>query len=97
VSLHGNPVVISAQLPEAREAEIRVGIAGHPSLRDGALDTVRLEVRIGGTVAAAVTTSLGGDQVHEARALAASVADGLRRGQLAPSTSSLELFATGRR
>jgi hypothetical protein len=97
VSLHGNPVVISAQLPDAREAEVRVGIAGYPLLRDGALDAVRLEVRIGGTLAAAITTSLGGDQVHEARALASSVADGLRRGRLALSTSSLEALAGGGR
>jgi hypothetical protein len=93
VSLLGNPVVISAQLPDAREAEIRVGLPRGGALLDSLLDAVTLEVRIGGTLAAIATTGLVADDVHAARRLATNVAEGLQRGTLAPSTSSLEPLA----
>jgi hypothetical protein len=93
VSLHGNPIVETAHLPDGRDAWIRVGIAEDPYIADRDLNTVVLEVRIGQDVAAVVDTVLDGEQVDEARHLANRVRDGLSSGELEPTVHSLEPFA----
>jgi hypothetical protein len=93
VTLHGNPVVESAHLPDGRNARIRVGIAEDSYVADRDLNTVVLEVRIGSAVAAVIDTVLNADQVDAARHLATRVRDGLATGELQPSTSALERLA----
>jgi hypothetical protein len=89
VSLHGNPVVEMARLPDGREARIRVGVAEDPYIADADLNTVVLEVRIGHGVVAVLDTILGAAQVSEARHLAGRVREGLSSGELKPTASSL--------
>jgi len=93
VTLHGNPVIESAHLPDGRNARIRVGIAEDSYVADRDLNTVVLEVRIGRSVAAVIDTVLNADQVDAARHLATRVRDGLASGELSPLASSLERLA----
>jgi hypothetical protein len=93
VSLHGNPIVETARLPDGREARIRVGIAEDSYVADKDSTTVVLEVRVGRGVAAVIDTILEPGQVDEARHLASHVRDGLSSGELEPRTSSLERLA----
>jgi hypothetical protein len=93
VSLHGNPVLERARLPDGRQARIRVGIAEDSYIADRELHTVVLEIRIGRGVAAVVDTVLDDDQVTEARHLAERVRQGLSSGELEPTTNSLERLA----
>jgi hypothetical protein len=93
VSLHGNPVVESAHLPDGRNARIRVGVAEDPYIADRDSSTVVLEVRIGNSVAAVMDTVLDPDQVDAARHLADRVRDGLASGELEPTTHALERLA----
>lgn len=93
MSLHGNPIHETARLPDGRTATIRVGIPEDSYIADRDLDTVVLELRIGGGVAAVVTTVLDADQVSEARQLATRVAEGLHSGELEPHASALEPLA----
>jgi hypothetical protein len=89
VSLHGNPIVETARLPDGREARIRVGVAEDPYIADRDLNTVVLEVRLGRGVAAVLDTILDATQVREARHLVERVREGLSSGALAPTAHSL--------
>lgn len=92
MSLRGNPVVERATLPDGREAEIWVGVPDdYVPKRE--LDTVALEVRVGGETAAALNTVLDADQDSEARELAREIADGLSSGRLEPTAGALEPLA----
>jgi len=93
VSLHGNPIVESAHLPDGRNAHIRVGMAEDPYIADRDTNTVVLEVRIGHAVVAVVDTVLDARQVDEARHLATRVREGLSSGSLEPTVHSLEPLA----
>ena len=93
MSLHGNPIIETARLPDGREAHIRVGIAEDSYIADKDSNTVVLEVKIGRGVVAVIDTILDAAQVDEARHLANRVRDGLHSGELEPKTSSLELLA----
>lgn len=89
MSLHGNPILESAHLPDGRQARIRVGIAEDSYIADRDLNTVVLEVRVGNGVVAALDTILDAEQVSEARRLADRVRDGLHDGSLEPTAHSL--------
>jgi hypothetical protein len=89
VSLHGNPILETAHLPDGRQAHIRVGIAEDPYIADRDLNTVVLELRIGGGVVAVLDTILDAEQESEARHLADRVREGLTAGTLQPTASSL--------
>ncbi len=93
MSLHGNPIVELARLPDGREARIRVGVAEDSYIADRDMNTVDLELRIGNGVVAVINTILDPAQVDEARHLANRVRDGLSSGELKPNTSSLERLA----
>jgi hypothetical protein len=93
VSLHGNPVVETATLPDGREAQIRVGVAEDSYIPDREMKTVVLEVRFGREVAAVLDTILDPLQVSEARHLALRVRDGLASGELPPTARALEALA----
>jgi len=93
VSLHGNPVVETAHLPDGRNARIRVGMAEDSYISDRDTNTVVLEVRIGQAVVAVLDTVLDARQVDEARHLANRVREGLSSGSLEPTVHSLEPLA----
>lgn len=96
MSLRGNPVVETTSLPDGREVEIWVGVPDdYVAKRD--LDTVALEVRIGGETAASLNTVLDADQDSEARELAREIAEGLSSGRLEPTAGALEPLADTRR
>lgn len=97
MSLRGNPVVERATLPDGREAEIRVGVPEDDYVAQRELDTVVLEVRVGGETAAALNTVLDADQDSEARQLAREIAEGLSSGRLEPTAGALEPLADIRR
>ena len=93
MSLHGNPIVETAHLPDGRNARIRVGLAEDPYIADRDMNTVVLEVRIGDAVVAVLDTVLDARQVDEARHLASRVREGLSSGSLEPTVHSLEPLA----
>ncbi len=93
VSLHGNPIHETVQLPDGGEAVVWVGIPEDSYIADRELNTVVLELRRGRGVLAVVTTILNADQVTEARHLADRVTEGLRSGELEPHASALERLA----
>jgi hypothetical protein len=93
VSLHGNPIREAAHLPGGGEVVVHVGVLEDSYGADKDIDTVVLELRVGGNMVASVETVLSADQVDEARALAREVAAGLRSGELEPHASSIEPLA----
>ena len=93
MSLHGNPIRETAHLPGGGEVVVHVGMLEDSYIADKDIDTVVLELRVGGNVVASVETVLDGDQVDEARALAREVAEGLGSGDLEPHASSIEPLA----
>jgi len=82
-----------AVLPDGREVEVRVGVAQDSYISDRDMNTVSLELRIGGRVEAVVNTILDAAQEREARELADHVAAGLRTGELVPTAGSIEPLA----
>jgi hypothetical protein len=93
VSLRGNPVLESASLPDGRESEIWIGVPTDDYVPARDLDTVALELRVDGEVAAALNTLLEPEQTSEARALARRIAQGLASGELEPTADALESLA----
>ena|SRR5215831_8095884 len=93
MSLHGNPIHQNAHLPGGGEVQVFVGMLQDPYIADENMDTVVLELRVGGNVVASVETVLSADQVSEATELARQVADGLRSGELEPHASAIEPLA----
>ena len=93
MSLHGNPVVERAHLPDGRNARIRVGVAEDSYISDKESKTVVLEVHVGPAVVAVIDTILDPAQVEAAHHLVRRIRDGLTSGELEPKTSSLERLA----
>lgn len=90
MSLRGNPVEERAALPDGREATIWIGVPDDDYVARRELDTVAIELRLGGEVAASLNTTLEPDQDSEARFLAREIAEGLASGRLEPSAGALE-------
>jgi hypothetical protein len=90
MSLRGNPVEERAELPDGRDATIWIGVPEDDYVARRELDTVAMELRVAGEVAAALNTTLGPEQNSEARSLARKIADGLESGRLEPTAGALE-------
>jgi len=93
VSLRANAIERTALLPDGREAVVWVGVPNDPYIDRGELDTVAIELRVGGTVAAAINTILEPSQDSEARHLVDAVVRGLEDGSLEPTAGALEPLA----
>jgi uncharacterized protein with PhoU and TrkA domain len=93
VSLRGSPVERRASLPDGGEAVVRIGVPEDPYIRRRELETVDVEILIGGRVVAAVNTVLGPKQESEARALAREIVSGLESGELQPTAAAIEPLA----
>jgi hypothetical protein len=93
VSLHAGPVEQKATLPDGREVVVRVGLFDGGYVAQTEIDTVTLDLVIGGEVEATVETVLNPDEVGEALQLAREIATGLESGELAPTAASIERVA----
>ena len=93
MSLRGRPVERTATLPDGRVAVVWVGVPDDPYIAKSELDTVALELRIDGQVAAAVNTVLDADQDREALQLVREVVAGLESGELEPTAGAVEPLA----
>ena len=93
MSLRGYRVERSARLPDGREALVRIGVPDDPYIPRRELDTVDVELVLGGRVAAAVNTILEPEQEHEAHELAREIVAGLESGELEPTAAAIEPLA----
>src|ERR687888_1498944 len=93
MSLRGDPVELTATLPDGREARVRVGVPDDPYIPRRELDAVDVEIAFDGRVAAAVNSILEPEQDHEARQLAREIVAGLESGALQPTAAAIEPLA----
>jgi hypothetical protein len=93
MSLRGYRVERTAKLPDGRAALVRIGVPDDPYIPRRELDTVDVEIVLGGRVAAAVNTILEPEQEHEAHQLAREIVAGLESGELEPTASAIEPLA----
>jgi hypothetical protein len=93
VSLRGEPIEATATLPDGRSVRVWVGVPEDPYIARRELDTVDIELSIGGNHLAAVNTVLGASQTSEARELVREIVSGLESGKLEPTAAALEPLA----
>jgi hypothetical protein len=93
VSLRGEPIQLTATLPDGRTVSVRVGVPEDSYIAKRELDTVDVELFDGEQHLAAVNTVLSADQDGEARALAREIVAGLESGDLDPTAAALEPLA----
>jgi hypothetical protein len=93
VSLNGNPVELTASLPDGRDVLIRVGLPDDSYVSKRELRTVDVELMSGGEHLAAVTSVLLPEQESEALALARKIKAGLESGELEPTAGAIEPLA----
>jgi hypothetical protein len=93
VSLRSSGIERTATLPDGREAVVWVGVPEDPYIDRGELETVAIELRIDGEVAAALNTILDPSQDSEARRLVDTAVRGLEDGSLPPTAGALEPLA----
>jgi hypothetical protein len=93
MSLRGRPVERAATLPDGRAAVVRVGVPDDPYIASSELETVALELRVEGEVAAALNTVLDPEDESEALELAREAVEGLESGDLEPTAGALEPLA----
>jgi len=93
VSLNGNPVELTAKLPDGREVLIRIGVPDDPYIAKRELHTVDVELTSGGEHLAAVNSVLLPEQESEALALARHIRDGIESGELEPTAGAIAPLA----
>jgi hypothetical protein len=93
VSLRGEPFERVADLPDGRQARVRVAVPDDSYIPKRLSDTVALEVSIGDEVVATVNTILEPEQEAEAHGLVREVVELLQAGQIEPKASALERYA----
>ncbi|HKA27708.1 MAG TPA: hypothetical protein VKD88_10065 [Gaiellaceae bacterium] len=94
MTLRGEPIEMTATLPDGRVVQVRVGVPDDTYIAKRELDTVDIELLlVGGNHLAAVNTVLEADQVSEARQLAREIVSGLESGELEPTAAALEPLA----
>jgi hypothetical protein len=93
VSLNGNPVELTATLPDGREVLIRIGVPDDPYIAKRELHTVDVELTSGGEHLAAVNSVLLPEQESEALALARHIRNGLESGELEPTAGAIAPLA----
>ena len=93
MSLNGNPVELTAKLPDGREVLIRIGVPDDPYIAKRELHTIDVELTSGGEHLAAVNSVLLPEQESEALALARHIRDGLESGELEPTAGAIAPLA----
>jgi len=84
MSLRGRPVEQTATLPGGGTVLVRVAVPDDSYVAKKELNTVDVELTVGGRIVAAVNTVLDADQSSEALELAREIVAGLESGELAP-------------
>jgi hypothetical protein len=93
VSLRGEPFERVADLPDGRQARVRVAVPDDSYIPKRLSDTVALDVFIGDEVVATVNTILEPEQEGEAHDLVREIVELLESGRVAPTASALERYA----
>jgi hypothetical protein len=93
LSLRGEPFERIADLPDGRQARVRVAVPDDSYIPKRELDTVALEVFIRDEVVATVNTILRPEQENEGHSLVREVVELLESGKLQPTASALEPYA----
>jgi len=93
VSLNGNPIELTAKLPDGREVLIRIGVPDDSYIAKRELRTVDVELFSGDEHLAAVNSVLLPEQESEALQLAREIVAGLESGELEPTTGAIEPLA----
>jgi len=93
VSLRSGAIEHELTLPDGRAAQLRVGMANDSYIPAAEEETVVLELRIGGHVAASLNTVLDPEQEDEANELAREVIEALATGRIPPTAGALEQYA----
>jgi hypothetical protein len=93
MSLRETSIEQALTLPDGRTAALRIGMAHDSYIPENEEETVVLELRIDGHVAASVNTVLDPDQDEEANELAREVIAALASGRITPTASALEQYA----
>jgi hypothetical protein len=93
VSLNGNPIELTAKLPDGREVLIRIGVPDDSYIAKRELRTVDVELFSGDEHLAAVNSVLLPEQESEARALGRQIKAGLESGELEPTAGAIERLA----
>jgi hypothetical protein len=93
MSLRGEPIELNAKLPDGRNVRVWVGVPDDPYINRRELNTVDVELSVGGNHLASVQTVLSADQDSEARELAREIVTGLESGDLEPTAQALEWLA----
>jgi hypothetical protein len=93
LSLRGEPFERVADLPDGRQARVRVAVPDDPYIPKRELDTVALEVLVGDEVVASVNTILRPEQENEGHNLVREVVELLESGKLEPTAAAIEPYA----
>ena len=93
MSLRYGSIEQELTLPDGRSVELRIGMAHDSYIPEREEETVILELRIGGHVAASLNTVLDPEQEDEANELAREVIAALATGRIAPTAGALEQYA----
>ena len=93
MSLNGNPIELTAKLPDGREVLIRIGVPDDSYIAKRELRTVDVELFSGDEHLAAVNSVLLPEQESEARALGRQIKAGLESGDLEPTAGAIEPLA----
>jgi hypothetical protein len=93
MSLRGGSIDQELTLPDGRTAQLHIGIAHDGYIPEREEQTVVLELRIGGHVAASLNTVLDPEQDDEANELAREVIAALASGRIPPTARALEQYA----
>ena len=93
MSLRDRSVDQELTLPDGRTAQLHIGMAHDGYIPEREEETVVLELRIGGHVAASLNTVLDPQQEDEANELAREVIEALGSGHIEPTAAALEQYA----
>jgi hypothetical protein len=93
MSLRGGSIDQELTLPDGRTAQLHIGMAHDSYIPEREEETVVLELRIGGHVAASLNTVLDPEQEDEANELAREVIAALASGRIPPTAGALEQYA----
>jgi hypothetical protein len=93
MSLRQSSIEQELTLPDGQTAALRIGMAHDAYIPEREEETVVLELRIGGHVAASLNTVLDPEQEDEANELAREVIEALASGRIPPTAAALEQYA----
>ena len=93
MSLRQSSIEQELTLPDGQTASLRIGMAHDSYIPEREEETVVIEIRIGGHVAASLNTVLDPEQEDEANELAREVIEALATGRIPPTASALEQYA----